>query len=44
MPESERIRRWEIAKGMSNELGDEMRELVATGKFADRIKPWSEPV
>jgi len=44
MPESERIRRWEIARKMSDELGDEMRELVATGKLADRIKLWSEPV
>jgi hypothetical protein len=42
MIETERIRRWETARKMSDQLGDEMRELVATGKLADRIKPWSE--
>jgi hypothetical protein len=41
MPESERIKRWAKVNEMSERLGDEMRELVATGKFADRIQPWS---
>ena len=41
MPESERIKRWAKVDEMSERLGDEMRELVATGKFADRIQPWS---
>ena len=39
--EPERIRRWQIVKDASERLGDEMRELVATGRIADRIRPWS---
>ncbi|HKY99241.1 MAG TPA: patatin-like phospholipase family protein [Gemmatimonadaceae bacterium] len=41
MPESERIKRWAKVNEMSERLGDEMRELVATGKLADRVQPWS---
>ena len=41
MPESERIKRWAKVNEMSQRLGDEMRELVATGKFVDRIQPWN---
>lgn len=44
MSEVERIRRWEIAREMSTQLGDELRELVETGKVSNQIKPWSEPV
>lgn len=43
MPESERMKRWATARDMSAQLGDELRELVATGKVADRIKPWGKP-
>jgi hypothetical protein len=42
MPESERIRRWEIARQASERLGDEMRELVATGRVADATCPFAE--
>jgi hypothetical protein len=42
MPETERIKRWETANAMSERLGDEMRELIATGRVADRIRPWTE--
>jgi hypothetical protein len=40
MPESERIRRWEKVRTASERLGDEFRELLATGKLAERITPW----
>jgi hypothetical protein len=42
MPESERMRRWQTADDMSNRLGDELRELIATGRVAERIKPWDD--
>jgi len=41
MPESERIKRWAKVNEMSERLGDEMRELVATGNLVDRIQPLS---
>jgi hypothetical protein len=40
MPEAERIKRWAIAKQMSSRLGDEMRELVDSGRIAERVQPW----
>ena len=40
MPESERIRRWETALRESERLGDEMRELIETGRVADAIRPF----
>jgi hypothetical protein len=44
MPESERIRRWETARRESERLGDEMRELVETGRVADAIRPFEGSV
>lgn len=41
MPESERIKRWAKVNEMSERLGDEMRELVASGRFIERVQPWS---
>jgi hypothetical protein len=41
LTETERMRRWTFAKDASVRLGDEMRELVATGRVAERITPWS---
>jgi hypothetical protein len=41
MPETERIKRWAKVNDMSERLGDEMRELVASGRLADRIQPWN---
>ena len=38
--ESERIRRWEAVRAASAQLGDELRELVATGRVAERVQPW----
>ena len=40
MPEAERIKRWAQANEMSDRLGEEMHELIATGKLADRVQPW----
>ena len=42
MDESERIKRWQVVKDRTEQLGDELRELIATDKVADRIRPWSE--
>jgi hypothetical protein len=42
MPESERMKRWQAAKDASAQLGDELRELIATNKVAGRLQPWSD--
>jgi hypothetical protein len=44
MPESERIRRWETARRESERLGDEMRELIETGRVAEAIRPFEGSV
>ena len=41
LSDSERIRRWQIVMDASERLGEEMRELVVTGRVADRITPWN---
>lgn len=40
LAESERIRRWEQVVEASARLGDEIRELVATGRVANVVQPW----
>jgi hypothetical protein len=40
MSESERMRRWQVALHASEQPGDELRELVATGRLAEAIRPW----
>ena len=40
MPEAERMRRWQVVVDASEALGNELRDLVATGKIADRVQPW----
>jgi hypothetical protein len=40
MPEAERMCRWQAVVDASARLGDEMRELVATGRLADHVRPW----
>ena len=40
IPESERMRRWEAVVRESQRLGDELRELVATGRIAEAVRPW----
>ncbi len=40
MPDSERMRRWQTVLDASARLGDELRELIATGRIADALRPW----
>ena len=40
MTEAERMRRWQIVVEASTRLGDELRELIATGRLADVVRPW----
>ena len=40
IPDRERMRRWQAVREASEQLGDELRELVATGRIADRVQPW----
>jgi hypothetical protein len=40
MPHEERQRRWQGSLDESTRLGDELRELVASGAIADRVRPW----
>jgi hypothetical protein len=37
---SERIRRWQDSLDASERPGDELRELLASGRVVDQIKPW----
>lgn len=39
-PEAERIPRWQKAVDLSERLGDELRELLATDRIAERVRPW----
>ena len=40
LAEGERVRRWEAVLRASERLGEELRELVATGRVADAVRPW----
>jgi hypothetical protein len=40
LPEDERMRRWQAVVDASAALGDELRELVVTGRIAERVQPW----
>jgi len=40
MTESERIRVWEQIRTAGAALGDELGELVTSGRIADRVEPW----
>ena len=40
MPEAERFRRWQGVVDASQALGDELHELIETGRIADRIHVW----
>ena len=40
MPEAERFRRWQGVVDASQTLGDELHELIETGRIADRIHVW----
>jgi hypothetical protein len=39
-PERERMARWQAVVDASAALGDELRELIATGRVADAVQPW----
>jgi hypothetical protein len=41
MSEAERMRRWQAVVDASEALGEELRELVVSGRIADRIRPWT---
>ncbi len=41
LPDAERIKRWEIVRARSEELGDELRELITSGRIADVLQPWT---
>lgn len=40
LSEAERWKRWQGVMDASVRLGDELRELLATGKFTENVKPW----
>lgn len=40
LPEADRIRRWQAVVDASARLGDELGELVATGRVAERVAEW----
>jgi hypothetical protein len=40
MPETERMRRWQGVVDASAALGEELRELVETGRIAERVQIW----
>ena len=40
LAEGERMRRWRAVVDASERLGDELRELVETGRIADAVRPW----
>ncbi len=40
LAEGERVRRWQQVVDASAALGDELRELVATGRVAEVVRPW----
>jgi hypothetical protein len=40
MSHDERIRSWEAVRSASSALGDELGELIASGRIADRVERW----
>jgi hypothetical protein len=39
LPDAERIRAWRAVIAASGQVADELRELMATGRLADRVLP-----
>ena len=39
LPDAERLRAWRTTGAESERTADELRELVATGRVADRVRP-----
>jgi hypothetical protein len=42
MPEGERLRRWQAVVDASAALGDELHELIESGRIAERIQIWDK--
>jgi len=40
LPDEERIRAWRAVVAASEAMGDELRELIATGRLAERVDGW----
>jgi hypothetical protein len=40
MPEAERMKRWQAVREESERLGDELGELIASGRIVDRVALW----
>ena len=40
MPEAERMKRWQQVREASERLGDELGDLVASGRIVDRVALW----
>jgi hypothetical protein len=40
LDDAERVRRWQRVVDASARLGDELGDLVATGRVADAVTPW----
>ena len=40
MSEAERMRRWQAVVDASARLGDDLRELISTGRIAGAVQPW----
>jgi hypothetical protein len=41
MPEAERFRRWQRVVDASAALGEELHELIATGRIGERVTLWT---
>ena len=41
MSEDERMRRWRVVVNESERLGDELRELIESGRIGDVVQPWA---
>lgn len=40
LPDTERIPAWRAAAGASEAMADELRELIASGRLAERVEAW----
>ncbi|MFO0093561.1 MAG: patatin-like phospholipase family protein, partial [Gemmatimonadaceae bacterium] len=40
LSERERLARWQRVNELSSALGEELHELIVTGRLADAVQPW----
>jgi len=40
LTDDQRFERWERVNAMTSVLGEELHELIATGRIADHVRPW----